>query len=94
MITKQILTDQRIEKAFEGTNFGYDWDGLFYGMNGRLEENRRRAIIKGLLKVACGYWNDEEIEKALKKLELVDIDSNELSRKGKAVLYEEIINDY
>lgn len=73
MINQQF-TNAQFEPAFKGTNFG--------------TQEYAKIIGNGLLKVASHYWNGHTLTNILISLGYRHKDKNELTDKGRKLLYE------
>lgn len=70
---KELVSDEKVEAAFEGTNFG--------SMTGR------EVIRDGCLKVAGAFYQGHTSKTILEELGLKDKNDNELTLKGRRYLY-------
>jgi hypothetical protein len=70
----RLITDQQLEKAFEGTNFG--------------SKEYYKILREGLLKVACQYWNGHTLTQILIMLKLRHKNQNRLTDAGRKLLYQ------
>lgn len=78
---QQIVPDELVKEAFEGTNFG----GTAH----------REIMSQGLLKSACGFAEGFTAERILVELGLLKIGANQkriLTRSGKDYLFEAFVN--
>ncbi len=76
---QDLVSNQEIENAFKGTNFGS-------------ELSRRQIIANGVLKYASGYHSGSTLQAILKELGLLTIKLS-LTKKGKAYLWSSFANN-
>lgn len=74
-----IITDEEIEKAFKGTNFG-SVDTV---------EKQRLYLAQDCLKFQAGYRSGSAITLIMIRLDLIGVQIGHLTKKGKMFLYEE-----
>lgn len=72
-----LVSDEQIEDAFKGTNFGDNYDNT---------PSKRCLIGQCLLKLNCGYNDGHTIKQICRELNLVTSKFN-LNKKGKEFLF-------
>lgn len=78
-----MITDEQINKAFAGTNFGPDESIEF----------RRKYLAKSIFKIMCGYAIGSTIFIILKELGFLTYANNNPTAKSKQWAYSQIFSN-